>query len=977
MSRSWERPFFALILLISVFALPVSAAPQWSNPVFAPENHSVYVPSATYTFYITWSSEAAVSLIEANFTGTYANYTATKDGTTYYYSIRDLGAGGYGIRFYANNSTDNTIFNVTSPLNYTVAKAQPITKIYINNSESGEVTIENNTGALLAADLLNTTILTSNFGFEVGRTTDPSLPNGWTYGDIFTYSITDSLSWTWNPLYSLDNFTGARSLLYNFSDNNPNHAAYFVRSNFFPINNSMNYTIIAYVKPNMTFNASRGKPSTYGLWIDFTTLDEFNNFDSPDGTAGVLLNNTDIFIDRAEDNPSIIRETKMEDASKEGWKKVTILLNSSNIPSTSVKGQITFGSYDLVYDGTVLVDDIMVLGEGQRLNKTVNISSNLTGFGQDKAGTPLLSNETRVVGTGLYNITSFFLEDQNYSFASEAHNLISGLTTSMTVTSENSSYSQTTGVGIEQFNAKIIVNYTNSSGFVIAGPSTTCRATTNVTDSTYILAYSSGSKTYNLTIPTDMLFGSVLISVTCSGNRTYMPNTTSTTFGVWQNMYFRENDTDVSFANGAYNTTRVFNSSIPSTSNWYISNLSVNTSTTTGSLARFVLLSNGTNGGYGTEYLLKGNASIRGNISVNDSSLEYYPCLQHYDSEFNLVEESCGSQRVKAANNTYGVDEFEVFVNLWEPKSGEYLAVDWRYNWTGEAGIGASFNITYNSSLETPNVVIYSAQPLSLKITEYDPVQQSTDYTVSSLQEADALFSTKISFNNTQSIRIRRSYNYLFPIYDANISFVTVRSSTNAILNNTITHINEGSITHTILGPLRSSSQRHRTSFTSEQFTAAGVKNETVAWTCINCIHAAETLTRETLTVKQWNVSVHSHLTSGKDIHNVTAITDYSAYGAYSGWAFAINVTNSSGMLDVTNQSTIYSNNTIKLPKTKLSTVIFTITATGKSNGVACTASNECATNNCCGSVCSSSCTVTNTVSGSGGGGGISTTSRD
>ncbi|HLC51502.1 MAG TPA: hypothetical protein VJH90_03985, partial [archaeon] len=46
-------------------------------------------------------------------------------------------------------------------------------------------------------------------------------------------------------------------------------------------------------------------------------------------------------------------------------------------------------------------------------------------------------------------------------------------------------------------------------------------------------------------------------------------------------------------------------------------------------------------------------------------------------------------------------------------------------------------------------------------------------------------------------------------------------------------------------------------------------------------------------------------------------------------------------------------------------------------NGVACTASNECATNNCCGSVCSSSCTVTNTVSGSGGGGGISTTSRD
>src|SRR3989344_83283 len=405
--------------------------------------------------------------------------------------------------------------------------------------------------------------------------------------------------------------------------------------------------------------------------------------------------------------------------------------------------------------------------------------------------------------------------------------------------------------------------------------------------------------------------------------------------------------------------------------------MSINTSNPTGVLARFMQLSNGTNRGYGLEYLYRGSVGIRANISANNSSLYFYPCFQHFDLSFALIQESCGSQKNKASLDSYGVEEFNVSVDLWEPKAEEFSAVEWRYNWTVEGGVGADLNISHNSSLDNPNVVIYDAQPISLKTTEYAPMQQENAYTLQGGSALDATFKTNISFNNTQTVRISRQYNYLFPVYEANVTNVAIRSSTGSTLSNTITQINGAPSSHATLGLLTSSSSRSRANFTTEQFTTIGTKNETITWRCVNCIHAAETLTRETLTVKQWNVSVHSHLTSGFDIQNVTAATDYYVYGAYSGWTFRVNTTNRSGMFDVTNQSTVYTNNTILLPKTQLSTVTFTVIATGKANGVACTASNECATNNCCGSVCSSSCTVTNTVSGSGGGGGISTTSRD
>jgi hypothetical protein len=72
-----------------------------------------------------------ISLIEINYTGTFVNYTASRDGNTSYLNLV-LPAGTFGYKFHANDSSN--AFNST-PLNtFTIDKGPTKIDIYLNNT---------------------------------------------------------------------------------------------------------------------------------------------------------------------------------------------------------------------------------------------------------------------------------------------------------------------------------------------------------------------------------------------------------------------------------------------------------------------------------------------------------------------------------------------------------------------------------------------------------------------------------------------------------------------------------------------------------------------------------------------------------------------------------------------------------------------------------------------------------------------------
>ncbi|MBW2975796.1 hypothetical protein KY366_08825, partial [Candidatus Woesearchaeota archaeon] len=112
-----------------------SEAPAWSFNRTYPESHSAYYPGRAYQFNVTWN-DAGVGLdtviIEHNFTGTMANYTASNMSGEFYYEYSSLAAGSYVWRSYANDTYGN--MNLTNQWAYIVQKAAPSCGLLFNLS---------------------------------------------------------------------------------------------------------------------------------------------------------------------------------------------------------------------------------------------------------------------------------------------------------------------------------------------------------------------------------------------------------------------------------------------------------------------------------------------------------------------------------------------------------------------------------------------------------------------------------------------------------------------------------------------------------------------------------------------------------------------------------------------------------------------------------------------------------------------------
>ncbi len=109
-----------------------TSKPQFSSLTENPANGTAYVSGAFYRFNSTWTDNFNVETVLIEFNG--VNYSSTKNGNVYNFSISNLAAGTYNYYWYANDSAGNS--NSTSVQIYTVSKAASEVNTFLNHSRS-------------------------------------------------------------------------------------------------------------------------------------------------------------------------------------------------------------------------------------------------------------------------------------------------------------------------------------------------------------------------------------------------------------------------------------------------------------------------------------------------------------------------------------------------------------------------------------------------------------------------------------------------------------------------------------------------------------------------------------------------------------------------------------------------------------------------------------------------------------------------
>jgi len=236
-------------------------APQYSQNITSPPSPTTYEPGKIYWFNISWTDNVAVSkvLFEQNFTtlnSTLENVTVNNESSIYYFSIRDLPAGLYYFRWYAND-TNNT-FNSTPQFTYNITKAYNPINVTFNLTQNTNITITNASSLIINISAIGNVTLYKD-GTEVAKGVN-------------------SVSYTASSLVS--------TKLYNFTA--------FVAESVNYTSNSSTYFVM--VVPNYTISYS--VPSSYSstassFSINFSSSPEIDNlFLELNGTRYAMSNSS-------------------------------------------------------------------------------------------------------------------------------------------------------------------------------------------------------------------------------------------------------------------------------------------------------------------------------------------------------------------------------------------------------------------------------------------------------------------------------------------------------------------------------------------------------------------------------------------------------------------------------------------------------------------------------------------------------------
>ncbi|MBW2996155.1 lamin tail domain-containing protein [Candidatus Woesearchaeota archaeon] len=111
--------------------------PQWSNPDADPDSPVVYDPNRVYTFTVDWElsdwyPDKEYVFFESNYSGTWQDYSTTRDYHTYTYTVTGINAGTFIWRMHATDEQGNS--NITDDYPYTILKADATIELTLNTT---------------------------------------------------------------------------------------------------------------------------------------------------------------------------------------------------------------------------------------------------------------------------------------------------------------------------------------------------------------------------------------------------------------------------------------------------------------------------------------------------------------------------------------------------------------------------------------------------------------------------------------------------------------------------------------------------------------------------------------------------------------------------------------------------------------------------------------------------------------------------
>jgi hypothetical protein len=135
-----------------IFTVNVSntIVPDIQFPIYSGiinSSNNVYQKNENYSFNITWSDNIGIDKvwIEHNLTGSLRNTTIAISGAQYSFLVRDLGAGAYTYRWYANDTNGNV--NKTGMINFTLSKSSVPCTLMISSNNITYPSMSNVTGS--------------------------------------------------------------------------------------------------------------------------------------------------------------------------------------------------------------------------------------------------------------------------------------------------------------------------------------------------------------------------------------------------------------------------------------------------------------------------------------------------------------------------------------------------------------------------------------------------------------------------------------------------------------------------------------------------------------------------------------------------------------------------------------------------------------------------------------------------------------
>jgi len=401
-----------------VFSLPDTTSPLFSNFIEIPLNGSSYVSGQTYRFNVT-VSESSIGTVGIEFNG--INYTTqiTNISNVYMFNRTNFVTGTYNYYWWANDTNGN--YNATGIRYYTIEKANPDVRLYLNGARSGANATfgvqtnasfySNVTGVILYKDGVDVT--TSENGLNITR--------GAGYYNFTAYFAGNQnhSSGTETFFLNISKSNGSISLLLNGNANNLT-IQYPQQSN---ISASTLYGSLTIYQDGSVITSENGLNATRGFGYYNITAVSSGDQNHSSTSVNYWLNVTKAngavytFLNNLRANITIIQGS-------------SILLNGTLINGT--------GNIQLYNNGTL-----------------INSGNNLSNF-------------TVFSDVEIYNITTIYLGNENYTANSETWFVnvsSSGINLVPIINSNNTIVNGSVKVPVDGDNFFIKVNVTDPENF--------------------------------------------------------------------------------------------------------------------------------------------------------------------------------------------------------------------------------------------------------------------------------------------------------------------------------------------------------------------------------------------------------------------------------------------------------------------------------------------------------------------------------